>query len=86
MAKIIRNTVVLGVIGLVVGYFLFARSAGGGYHNPIDIFFPGSGFEGFLRDTLGRMEQVRRNILAAGLGGAVAGLIGTFVQSGGFRR
>ena len=72
MKPIVTTAVVAGILGLVVGYLIFARN-GGGYMNPIDVFFPGSDLFSQIGDTLSGAERARRNVLLSGVIGAVVG-------------
>ncbi len=67
-----RDTHSGSVCELVVGYLIFARN-GGGYMNPIDLFFPGSDLFSQIGDTLSGAERARRNVLLSGVIGAVVG-------------
>lgn len=78
MRNVLFSALLLGVIGLGVGYFLFAGRAGsyvpvgrllGISHNDIQ------GLVYKLFPNLGGIEVVRRNILISGLVGVVVGLI-----------
>lgn len=79
MKQIVTTAVVVGVLGLVVGYVIFARS-GGSYMNPIDVFFPGSDLLSQIGDTISGGERIRRNVLLSGAVGAVVGAAFRFGQ------
>ena len=79
MNKAISSVVVLGVVGLIVGYFLFGKTGGGNYVSIGDLFRPArSGLAGLgqrLSEAVRGIEEMRRNILISGLVGAVVGLV-----------
>ncbi len=68
--------VVLGIVGLVVGYFIFARW-------PItnemigiqDLLSQPQDIVGSLLSEVSQFAEIRRNILLTGAGGAVLGLV-----------
>ena len=88
-----RNTLVLaiifGIIGLVVGYFLFA-SLGNGYMPLSTLFGVSNGFGDSLRNAvtgiIKNLPEVRRNIIISGLVGVVAGFVIGVGTRGGRRR
>ena len=79
MNKSISLAVLLGVVGLVVGYFLFGK-IGNGYIKVGDLLSaPKSGLAGVGRqviDAITDIDQIRRNILISGGVGAALGLVG----------
>lgn len=79
ISKLIPSVIIFGVIGLVVGYLLFARQ-GGGFVNPIDLFFPGDDLLSQGVDWATGREQIRNNVLVAGLIGAVIGAVTQVVR------
>ena len=72
MKGIVSTALAVGILGLVVGYLVFARD-GGGYMNPIEVFFPGGDLLSQIGDTLSGGERIRRNVLLSGAVGAVVG-------------
>ncbi len=74
IGRVISTAVVLGVVGLVVGYLVFARQ-GGGYMNPLDLFFPGSDVFSQFGDAIRGGERIRNNILASGGVGMLVGAV-----------
>jgi len=79
MNRTVSSAVVLGVIGLIVGYLLFARTGGGNYVSIGDLFSPArSGLAGLgqrLTEAVRGIVEIRRNILISGLVGVVVGLV-----------
>lgn len=82
MRNVLITALLLGVIGLAVGYFLFAGRAGnyipvwrllGVSHNELQ-----SLTNEFLT-KFGGLAVVRRNILISGLAGVALGLIGSLL-------
>lgn len=88
-----RNTLVLailfGIIGLVVGYFLFA-SLGNGYISLSVLFGVSNGIGDTLRNIgtglIKNLPEVRRNIIISGLVGVVVGFVIGIGSRGGRRR
>jgi hypothetical protein len=75
MKKALIQAVILGTVGLVIGYFIFAQS-GGSYIPVQDLLFSGRGnILEKLNDALRGIEEIRRNILLTGAAGAVIGLV-----------
>lgn len=78
MKNALVAALVLGIIGLFVGYLLFARLGNG--HIPISTLL---GMSNNLGDTLrnlaiglvAKLPVIRRNILVSGLVGVVVGLV-----------
>lgn len=83
MKQVVSTAIVLGLVGLLVGYLLFARR-NGGYMNPVDVFFPGSDLFSQIGDTLSGGQRIRNNVLISGLVGAVVGAL--YQLSRGYRR
>ncbi len=79
MKTIVTTALAVGILGLVAGYLIFARD-GGGYMNPIQVFFPGSDLLSQIGDTLSGGERIRRNVLLSGAVGAVVGAAFRFGQ------
>jgi hypothetical protein len=78
--NVLVAAIVLGIIGLIVGYFLFA-SLGNGRYMPLVWLF-GATHGGFfarlgsdLRSAALDLPVVRRNILLSGLVGAIVGFV-----------
>jgi hypothetical protein len=76
MRNIVILALVFGVVGLVIGYLIFARAPLTGELIAV------SDLLGQPRDLLGelvndvlKIEQIRRNILLTGAGGVVVGII-----------
>jgi hypothetical protein len=72
--------IVLGIIGLVIGYLVFGRIFGNLV--PIaDIFRPASGALAELGQSLTGIREMRQNILISGGVGVVAGFVlGLFLR------
>lgn len=80
MRNVLVGALILGIIGLVVGYFLFA-SLGNGHYMPVAWLF-GATKGGFfarlgsdLRSAALDLPVVRRNILLSGLVGVIVGFV-----------
>ena len=88
MRNILVLAIMFGIIGLVVGYFLFAKYVNGSYI-PVDqlITGPHGVFQtvasAFAQNTL---PEIRRNIIISGLVGVVAGFVIGVGTRGGRRR
>ncbi|MBN1410645.1 MAG: hypothetical protein JW969_07355 [Spirochaetales bacterium] len=84
MNKVLTLAILLGLVGLVVGYLIFAKGLGGDYINVMDLVMPG---QNFLEDgikAIAGYENIRFNILMCGLGGTVGGaLIGLVIALSG---
>lgn len=81
VSKLIPGIIIFGIVGLVVGYLLFARQ-GGGFVNPIDLFLPGDDLLSQGVDWATGREQMRNNILVTGAVGAVIGAVIQVVRGG----
>lgn len=79
--KAIVYLIIFGIIGLVVGYFLFARF-GGHYVNVGDLFFNDKGLIGQLGDAISGGEKIRQKIYISGAVGGVVGLLLGAVSGG----
>jgi len=73
MRSIFVPAIVLGIIGLVAGYFLFGKVAGS-YIEIKALIMPSDSFLSQLGNTIRGVEEVRRKILISGGAGVVAGL------------
>ena len=78
MRNVLALAIVLGIIGLVLGYFLFASLGNG--HIPVSTLLGVS--NGPLQDLrnigtglIANLPDIRRNILLSGLVGVVAGVV-----------
>ena len=74
MGKIISSAVILGIVGLVAGYFLFGKVAGS-YVDLQTLVMPGGSFLKQLGNTIRGVEEIRRKILISGGAGAVLGIV-----------
>ncbi len=76
MRNVLLLAVVFGVVGLVLGYVIFARAPVTGdliaVRNLID---PPEGLLGRIVEEVGQFAEIRRNILLSGGGGVVVGVI-----------
>ncbi len=76
MRNVILLGLVFGVVGLVLGYLIFARAPITGeliaIRNLID---PPSGFVMNFFNELRQFAEIRRNILFTGAGGAIVGVV-----------
>ncbi|MFP4643612.1 MAG: hypothetical protein ACLFM0_04585 [Spirochaetales bacterium] len=80
IGRVISTAVVLGLVGLVFGYLVFARQ-GGGYINPLELFFPGQDVFSQFGDAVRGGGGIRNNVLAAGGVGALIGAVYQFARS-----
>ncbi len=67
-------TLVMGVIGLIVGYLIFGRLAGD-YISPLAIFGSAEGLLERVSYSLRDIESIRQRIIISGIIGSVIGLI-----------
>jgi hypothetical protein len=74
LKRTIILVIVLGILGLIVGYLFFAR-AGDGYIEISRVFSPSNKLLDKVGDALIGMEKIRHNIMISGGAGAGAGLI-----------
>ncbi len=65
---------ILGVIGLIVGYLIFGRVAGD-YVSPVKIFSTPEGLFDRVAYSLRDIESMRQSIIISGIIGSVLGLI-----------
>jgi hypothetical protein len=82
MSKMIGRIVIGGIAGLAIGYFAFGEIAG--VRLDIGALIPSganSGIGGALRNAAGNLagiNEIRRNILLSGAGGAGLGFLSVF--------
>ena len=69
--KALKTGIVLGILGLIVGYFIFAQHKG--EYIPLDALFA-SGLEGKIYDFAGRGGMINK-ILASGVVGLLLGFL-----------
>ena len=74
MGKILSNALLLGIIGLVVGYFLFGK-VGNSYIGLKTLLMPSDSLLSQIGNTLRGVETIRQNILLSGGAGAVVGAV-----------
>lgn len=74
MRRIILFSIVLGVLGLFLGYFLFGKFAGEYVKITMLISPPENFFENITQKVAG-IEEIRQNILITGAGGLVLGVL-----------
>jgi len=76
MRNVILLAVVFGLVGLVLGYLIFARAPITGeliaIRNLVD---PPTGLVGNIVSELSQFAEIRRNILLTGGGGLVVGVV-----------
>jgi uncharacterized membrane protein YfcA len=85
MKRIVTLLIVCGVVGLVVGYLVFGKI--GNEYIAISTLITGS--ENILQRAarkIAGIEDMRRNILLMGAGGAVVGLVAAIFAPRGRRR
>jgi hypothetical protein len=87
LRRIILAIIVLGAVGLVVGYLVFARTPGG-YLSLKSLLTPAKGLEklGELAKYRADVPQLRQSILICGAVGGGAGLLAAVLTGGGRRR
>jgi predicted tellurium resistance membrane protein TerC len=74
MGKILSTALLLGIIGLVVGYFLFGK-VGNSYIGLKALLMPSDSLLSQIGNTLRGVETIRQNILLSGGAGAVVGAV-----------
>jgi hypothetical protein len=74
IGRIVIFVVVIGLIGLVVGYFIFGR-IGGEYIQVRHVFEPAQNVLEDIAESLAGIQKARRNIWISGAVGAAVGLI-----------
>jgi hypothetical protein len=87
LRRVILAIIVFGVVGLAVGYLIFARTPGG-YLSLNSLLSPATGLEklGELAKYRANVPQIRQNILICGAVGGGIGLLVAAVAGGGRRR
>jgi len=89
--SVLSVIIILGIAGLIVGYFIFARESPGHYI-PLAILFGANpqGLGGFLHGIVDRtalnLPGIRQNIIISGIVGAAVGLVISFAGRGRSRR
>lgn len=73
-SKTIFSITIFAALGLIAGYWFFAKFAGGHVSLSTLFHFGGNAFEDALQSISG-IEAMRNKILLCGAGGAVAGLL-----------
>jgi hypothetical protein len=89
VGRIIVSAVLVGILGLGIGYLIFGRIAG--EFIPIDQLFrlPGDGIEGALRElgqSITGIKEARQNILISGAVGLAVGAVVGALRPGARRR
>lgn len=80
--KAISSAIAWGLIGLVVGYGIFAKF-NGDYVDLDVIFAQKKGFLDNLASSIIGLDEMRKNILMCGVGGAALGLVLGVIPTGG---
>ena len=80
MKRIILLLIVVGIIGLAVGYLIFARTDSG-YVSVEVLFSPSKNVLDELVKSVTGIKQIRQNILICGAVGAGVGLLLGLVSS-----
>ena len=80
MKRIILLLIIVGIIGLAVGYLIFART-GSGYVSVQVLFSPSKNVLDELVKSVTGIKQIRQNILICGAVGAGVGLVLGLVTS-----
>lgn len=73
MKRIIRSVLLVGIVGLVAGYFIFAKS-GGHYINVMRLVLPSQNILQGIGNAVQGVEKIRLNILLCGAAGALVGM------------
>jgi hypothetical protein len=74
IGRIIVFVIVVGIIGLGVGYFIFGR-VGGEYIKVRHVFKPVQNVLEDIAETITGIQKARRNIWISGAVGAAVGLV-----------
>jgi len=74
VGKIVSSAVILGIVGLAAGYFLFGK-VGNSYIDLQTLVVPSDAFFKQLGNTIRGVEEIRRKILITGGAGAVIGVV-----------
>jgi hypothetical protein len=74
MGKIVSSAVILGIVGLIAGYFLFGK-VGNSYIDLKTLILPSDDFFKQLGNTIRGVEEIRRKVLITGGAGAVVGVV-----------
>ena len=87
LRRIILAIILLGAVGLVVGYLIFAHTPGG-YLSLKSLLTPAKGLEklGELAKYRADVPQLRQSILICGAVGGGVGLLAAVLTGGGRRR
>jgi hypothetical protein len=80
MKRTILLLLVVGIVGLAVGYLIFARTAGGYVSIQVLIGPSKNVLDDLVRSVTG-IKQIRQNILICGAVGAGVGLLAGLVTS-----
>ncbi|MFW6248132.1 MAG: hypothetical protein ACOC3H_03320, partial [bacterium] len=76
MRNVLLLAVVFGVVGLVIGYLIFARAPVTGELISIgNLIQPPNDLIGEIVSELSQFSEIRRNILYTGAGGVVVGIV-----------
>lgn len=76
MKNVLLLAVVFGIVGLVIGYLIFARVPVTGELIAIrNLIEPPKNIVGEIFSELAQLREIRRNILYTGAGGVVVGAI-----------
>ncbi|MFP4483297.1 MAG: hypothetical protein ACLFO1_00435 [Spirochaetaceae bacterium] len=89
MGRIIVSAVLVGILGLGIGYLIFGRIAGEFVSLEHLFRLPGDGIRGALRElgqTVTGIKEARQNILISGAVGLVLGAVAGVLRPGGRRR
>jgi hypothetical protein len=85
LRRVILEIIVVGLLGLVVGYLIFARTSQG-YLSLKSLLRPSKNVIDTLVKNVTGITKIRQNILISGAVGAGIGLIVGAVSGGGRRR
>jgi len=86
LRRIILAIIVLGAVGLVVGYLVFARKPDGGYLSLKSLISPAKNVLDDLVKNVRGIPQIRQSILICGAVGGGIGLLAGALTGGGRRR
>jgi hypothetical protein len=80
IGRVILFVVVLGLIGLAVGYLIFGR-VGGQYVSLQEVFQPAENILEDIGETITGIQNARRNIWISGaIGGALGVIVGAVLR------
>ncbi len=73
--RVVLFALLLGIVGLVIGYFLFANYIGDKYVSVERLLRSSNNFIEKIEDSVLNLARIKRNILISGAAGAGLGLL-----------